>query len=215
MNENLAKYIDHTLLKPEATEKDIEKLAREAITYKFFSVCVHPYWVRLCDDLLKDSPVEVCTVIGFPLGASSTKTKVFETKLAIEDGATEIDMVMNIGELKAGNYDAVKQDIASVVQVTKGEAVNKVILETALLSEEEIVTACQIAQQAGADFVKTSTGFSTGGATVPHVKLMRQTVGDQMGVKASGGIRDRQTAEEMIHAGANRIGASSSINIVT
>lgn len=215
MNDNLAKYIDHTLLKADATKEEIEKLVKEALTYKFYSVCVHPYWVSYCYDRLKKSTVKVCTVIGFPLGATSTKTKAFETSVAIEDGATEIDMVINIGELKAGNDQAVEQDIAAVVQDANGKAKTKVIIETSLLTEEEIIRACQLAKNAQADFVKTSTGFSNGGATASHIKLMRKTVGEHMGVKASGGIRDRQTAQTMIDAGATRIGASSSIDIVT
>lgn len=215
MNDNLANYIDHTLLKPEATKDDIENLVQEALTHQFYSVCVHPYWVSYCHERLKDSHVKVCTVIGFPLGATTTQTKVFETTTAIEEGAAEIDMVINIGELKAGNDQAVVQDMAAVVEAAKDKAMTKVIIETSLLSEEEIIRACQLAKKAHADFVKTSTGFSKGGATVSHIKLMRETVGEQMGVKASGGVRDRQTAKAMIEAGATRIGASSSIHIVT
>lgn len=211
----LARVIDHTLLKPDATKADIDQLLEEAMTHHFYSVCVHPYWVPYCKEQLQDSSIQVCTVIGFPLGATTTETKVFETKQAIELGATEVDMVINIGELKAGHDAAVEQDIAAVVSATNGQAIVKVILETALLTDEEIVRACQIAKAAQADFVKTSTGFSTGGATEDHVKLMRQTVGDELGVKASGGIRDQETARKMLAAGANRIGASASVKIVS
>lgn len=211
----LARVIDHTLLKPDATKADIDQLLEEAMTHHFYSVCVHPYWVPYCKAQLQDSSIQVCTVIGFPLGATTTETKVFETKQAIELGATEVDMVINIGELKAGHDAAVEQDIAAVVSATNGQAIVKVILETALLTDEEIVRACQIAKAAQADFVKTSTGFSTGGATEDHVKLMRQTVGDELGVKASGGIRDQETARKMLAAGANRIGASASVKIVS
>lgn len=211
----LARVIDHTLLKPDATKADIDQLLEEAMTHHFYSVCVHPYWVPYCKAQLQDSSIQVCTVIGFPLGATTTETKVFETKQAIELGATEVDMVINIGELKAGHDAAVEQDIAAVVSAANGQAIVKVILETALLTDEEIVRACQIAKAAQADFVKTSTGFSTGGATEDHVKLMRQTVGDELGVKASGGIRDQETARKMLAAGANRIGASASVKIVS
>lgn len=211
----LARVIDHTLLKPDATKADIDQLLEEAMTHHFYSVCVHPYWVPYCKAQLQDSSIQVCTVIGFPLGATTTETKVFETKQAIELGATEVDMVINIGELKAGHDAAVEQDIAAVVSAANGQAIVKVILETALLTDEEIVRACQIAKAAQADFVKTSTGFSTGGATEDHVKLMRQTVGDKLGVKASGGIRDQETARKMLAAGANRIGASASVKIVS
>lgn len=211
----LARVIDHTLLKPDATKADIDQLLEEAMTHHFYSVCVHPYWVPYCKEQLQDSSIQVCTVIGFPLGATTTETKVFETKQAIELGATEVDMVINIGELKAGHDAAVEQDIAAVVNAANGQAIVKVILETALLTDEEIVRACQIAKAAQADFVKTSTGFSTGGATEDHVKLMRQTVGDELGVKASGGIRDQETARKMLAAGANRIGASASVKIVS
>lgn len=211
----LARVIDHTLLKPDATKADIDQLLEEAMTHHFYSVCVHPYWVPYCKAQLQDSSIQVCTVIGFPLGATTTETKVFETKQAIELGATEVDMVINIGELKAGHDAAVEQDIAAVVSAANGQTIVKVILETALLTDEEIVRACQIAKAAQADFVKTSTGFSTGGATEDHVKLMRQTVGDELGVKASGGIRDQETARKMLAAGANRIGASASVKIVS
>ncbi|MGV3487140.1 MAG: deoxyribose-phosphate aldolase [Tuberibacillus sp.] len=214
MHTELAKMIDHTLLKPEATKTDILKLCEEAKEHQFISVCVNPYWVKTAAEVLKDSPVKVCTVIGFPLGATTTATKVFEANLAIEEGATEVDMVINIGELKSGRLDAVEADIAAVVKAAEGRALVKVILETSLLSDEEIANASQCAKKAGADFVKTSTGFSTGGATVEAVRLMRQTVGPDMGVKASGGIRDYATAQAMIEAGATRIGASAGIKII-
>ncbi|GGA68708.1 deoxyribose-phosphate aldolase [Ornithinibacillus halotolerans] len=214
MTQNLAKYIDHTLLKPDATKESILKIVEEAKEYEFASVCVNPHWVSLCYDYLKDTSVKVCTVIGFPLGATSTETKIFETKQAIADGATEVDMVINVGELKSGNREFVKQDIEAVVKAAEGKALTKVIIETSLLTEEEKVIACQLSKEAGADFVKTSTGFSGGGATVEDVALMRQTVGPEMGVKASGGVRDLAQAEAMIEAGATRIGASSGIAIV-
>ncbi|MFC0299771.1 deoxyribose-phosphate aldolase [Virgibacillus soli] len=211
---NLAQYIDHTLLKPEATKDQIETLLAEAKEYQFASVCVNPYWVKYCYEFLKDTDVKVCTVIGFPLGATTTETKVFETTQAIENGATEVDMVINIGELKAKHDEVVKQDIAAVVQTAKGKALTKVIIETSLLTEEEKIRACTLAKEAGTDFVKTSTGFSGGGATVEDITLMRKTVGPELGVKASGGVRDRQTVEAMIQAGATRIGASSGVAIV-
>ncbi|CUS81863.1 deoxyribose-phosphate aldolase [Candidatus Kryptonium thompsonii] len=213
---NIAKMIDHTLLKPEATPKDIEKLCFEAIQYQFASVCVNPCYVKLASEILKDRKVKVCTVIGFPLGANRIETKVFETEKAIEDGAKEVDMVMNIGMLKGGYYEYVEQDIRAVVNVAhkKGVLV-KVILETALLTDEEKVKACLIAKRANADFVKTSTGFSKGGATAGDVALMRRVVGGAMGVKASGGIRTYEEALQMIKSGADRIGASASVKIVT
>jgi deoxyribose-phosphate aldolase len=211
---NIAKYIDHTLLKPDATKEAILKIVEEAKEYEFASVCVNPHWVSLCYDHLKDTTVKVCTVIGFPLGATSTESKVFETKQAISDGATEVDMVINIGELKAGNDDFVKQDIQAVVNAAKGNALSKVIIETSLLTDDEKVRACQLAKEAGADFVKTSTGFSGGGATIEDVALMRKTVGPDMGVKASGGVRDLAQAKAVIDAGATRIGASSGVAIV-
>lgn len=211
---NLAAYIDHTLLKPEATEKDILKLTAEAAQYHFASVCIHPYWVKLAARELAGTGVKVCTVIGFPLGATTAETKAFETKKAIGDGADEIDMVINIGALKSGNTEAVEADIRAVVEAAQGKLV-KVIIETCLLTNEEKELACRLAVKAGAHFVKTSTGFSTGGATVEDVKLMRQTVGDKAGVKASGGIHTKAEAEAMIEAGATRIGASSGVKIVS
>lgn len=211
---NLAAYIDHTLLKPEATEKDILKLTAEAAQYHFASVCIHPYWVKLAAKELAGTGVKVCTVIGFPLGATTSETKAFETKKAIEDGAEEMDMVINIGALKSGDIEAVEADIRAVVEAAQGKLV-KVIIETCLLTNEEKELACRLAVKAGAHFVKTSTGFSTGGATIEDVKLMRQTVGDKAGVKASGGIHTKAEAEAMIEAGATRIGASSGVKIVS
>lgn len=211
---NLAAYIDHTLLKPEATEKDILKLTAEAAQYHFASVCINPYWVKLATRELAGTGVKVCTVIGFPLGATTAETKAFETKKAIGDGADEIDMVINIGALKSGNTEAVEADIRAVVEAAQGKLV-KVIIETCLLTNEEKELACRLAVKAGAHFVKTSTGFSTGGATIEDVKLMRQTVGDKAGVKASGGIHTKAEAEAMIEAGATRIGASSGVKIVS
>ncbi|TQS74584.1 deoxyribose-phosphate aldolase [Ornithinibacillus gellani] len=214
MSIQFATYIDHTLLKPDATKDQITTLVKEADTYKFASVCVNPYWVSFCADQLKDSSVKVCTVIGFPLGASATEIKAFETKQAIADGADEVDMVINIGALKSGMDDVVRQDIEAVVKATTGEALVKVIIETSLLTEDEKRRACELAVAAGADFVKTSTGFSGGGATVADVKLMREVVGKDIGVKASGGVRNQQDAIAVIEAGANRIGASAGIAII-
>jgi deoxyribose-phosphate aldolase len=215
MNEKqLAAMIDHTLLKPEATEKQIRVLCEEAKAHGFASVCVNPYWVKQAAEWLKGSNVKVCTVVGFPLGATTKESKAFETKNAIENGAEEIDMVLNIGALKSGDFQTVKEDIRAVVEAAGG-AVVKVILETGLLSDEEIVKACELSKAAGAHFVKTSTGFGKGGATVEAVRLMRETVGTEMGVKASGGIRNAETARQMVEAGANRIGASASVAIVS
>ncbi|CAG7840330.1 deoxyribose-phosphate aldolase [Clostridium botulinum C] len=210
----LNKYIDHTLLKPQATETDIKKICEEAKKYDFASVCVNTCYTSLVSKELEGTDVTTCVVIGFPLGATTTETKVFETKQAIEQGAGEVDMVINVGALKAKKYDYVKNDIQSVVEAAKGKALVKVILENCLLEKEEIVKACELSKEAGADFVKTSTGFSTGGATVEDVKLMRETVGPDMGVKASGAVRTKEDAEAVIAAGANRIGASASIAIV-
>jgi deoxyribose-phosphate aldolase len=212
--QTIASMIDHTLLKPDATASQIEKLCREAKEYGFASVCFKPVWVARAAEWLKDSNVKVCTVVGFPLGATTKETKAFETRNAIENGADEIDMVMNIGALKSGEHTLVREDIAAVVEAAGGKTV-KVILETGLLNDDEIRRASTLAKEAGAHFVKTSTGFGYGGATEAAVRLMRETVGPDMGVKASGGVRDAETARKMIEAGANRIGASASVAIVT
>lgn len=210
----IANMIDHTALKADTTKDVVEKLCQEAIEYQFASVCVNPTWVETAAHLLKDSEVKVCTVIGFPLGANTSETKGFETKDAIEKGATEVDMVINIGALKDKNDDLILKDIKAVVDAAKGKALTKVIIETSLLTDEEKVRACELSVKAGADFVKTSTGFSTGGATVEDIELMRKTVGPDIGVKASGGVRDTEGAEALIKAGATRIGASSGVAIV-
>ena len=210
----LKKYIDHTILATDATEDKLDKIIAEAKEYDFMSVCVSPLWVSKCAQALKDTDVKVCTVIGFPQGTHTTATKVFETKDAIANGATEVDMVIPVGLLKQGNLEAVRADIAAVVEAAKGKALTKVIIETCLLTDEEIVTVCKICKEVGADFVKTSTGFSKGGATVHAVSLMRQTVGPDMGVKASGGVRTFADAKAMIEAGANRIGTSNGVAIV-
>ncbi|HOM42402.1 MAG TPA: deoxyribose-phosphate aldolase [Bacillota bacterium] len=210
----LARYIDHTLLKPDAKEGDIIKLCKEALEYKFASVCVNASYVKLAYSFLQGTEVRVCTVAGFPLGATTKEAKAFEASQAIENGAAEIDMVINVGALKSGKPDAVKEDIKAVVDVCKDKALLKVIIETCLLTDEEKVTACLLSMEAGADFVKTSTGFSVGGATVEDIKLMRRTIGPDMGVKASGGIRNLESALKMIEAGASRIGASASVSIV-
>ncbi len=207
------KYIDHTLLKADATRKDIEKLCAEAKQYDFASVCVNTYWVPLCTSELKDSDVSVCCVVGFPLGAMSTQAKAFETRQAVKDGADEIDMVINIGELKNGNDEAVLRDIEAVVQAAEG-AVVKVILENCLLEKEEIVRACKLCMEAKADFVKTSTGFSTGGAVLEDVRLMKETVAGICKVKAAGGIRSKADMDAMIEAGADRIGTSAGISLL-
>ncbi|MCB2307082.1 deoxyribose-phosphate aldolase [Clostridium estertheticum] len=212
---NIATIIDHTELKPDATKEQILKLIKEAKTNKFASVCVNPKWTKEASLGLKDSGVSVCVVIGFPLGANTTETKAFEVSDAIKNGATEVDMVISIGELKDKNYTYVEDDIRAVVEAAKGKALVKVIIETCLLTKDEKIKACQIAKKAGADFVKTSTGFSKGGATIEDVKLMRETVGKEMGVKASGGIHTKEEAMQMINAGANRIGTSSGISIIS
>ncbi|WP_110955648.1 deoxyribose-phosphate aldolase [Anaerosinus massiliensis] len=209
-----AKLIDHTLLKTEATEADIAKLVEEARKYEFASVCISPIWVAYAAKALKDTSVNVCTVIGFPQGATPTTIKVFETKTAIEDGASEVDMVIAVGKLKSGDSMYVKQDIAAVVKESRGKAKVKVIIEACLLTNEEKALACQLALEAGADFVKTSTGFSTGGAVKDDVRLMRRVVGDKIGVKAAGGIRSEEDVKLMLEAGANRIGTSNGVNIV-
>ena len=211
----VAAMIDHTLLKPDATRQDIETLCREAAEYRFASVCVNPTWVSLCARLLAGTSVRVCTVIGFPLGATTADTKHFETRRAIFDGAREIDMVINVGALKSGDLRVVERDIEAVTGPCREvAAVSKVIIETALLTDEEKVTACTLAKAAGADFVKTSTGFASGGATVADVALMRRVVGAEMGVKASGGVRDLEGLKAMVAAGATRIGASAGVRIV-
>lgn len=210
----LANKIDHTALKPDTTKEHIEKLCEEAKTHHFFSVCVNPTWVSYAKQLLKGSNVAICTVIGFPLGATTSTTKAYETKYMVEKGATEVDMVINIGVLKSGDHALVQREIEAVVQAAGGQALVKVIIETALLTDEEKKIACKLAVAAGAHYVKTSTGFSTGGATIEDIQLMRKTVGPNIGVKASGGIRDANTARQMIEAGASRIGASSSVAIM-
>ncbi|MBA9026616.1 deoxyribose-phosphate aldolase [Peribacillus huizhouensis] len=213
--EQIARLIDHTLLKADASHEAVIQLAKEAKEYRFASVCVNPVQIETAFEVLKDTPdVKVCTVIGFPLGASTSETKAFETKDAIEKGATEVDMVINIGALKDRNDELVLKDIKAVVDAAQGKAVTKVIIETCLLTDEEKVRACELSVKAGADFVKTSTGFSTGGATVADIALMRKTVGPDVGVKASGGIRNLADVEALVEAGATRIGASSGIAIV-
>ena len=208
------RIIDHTLLKPESTEEQIDKLLDEAKEYNFFSVCVNPVWVKKCTESLKDSDVKVCTVIGFPLGANTKETKAFETKNALENGADEIDMVINIGLLKSKKFDAVKEEIEELAKIWHNEgAILKVILENCLLTKEEIVKACELSDEAGADFVKTSTGFSTSGADSSDVALMKKSVSDRVKVKASGGIRDYKKSLEMIENGADRLGVSAGVNI--
>lgn len=211
---NTAKLIDHTLLKAEATKEQIIQLCKEAKEYGFASVCVNPLWVKVAAEELKDSEVKVCTVIGFPLGATTTAVKVSETKDAIENGAEEVDMVIAIGQLKSAEDSEVEKDIRAVVEAANKKALVKVIIETSLLTDEEKVRACELAIRAGADFVKTSTGFGAKGATVEDVVLMRNVVGDKTGVKASGGIRGLEDLQAMVAAGANRIGASSGVKIM-
>jgi deoxyribose-phosphate aldolase len=213
--ETLARMIDHTLLKPDATPDQIAQLCFEARKHGFASVCINPAWVPLCSELLKGSEVKVCTVIGFPLGASAPEVKSFEALKAINEGATEVDMVINIGALKARDLDLVAKDIRGVVQTAHSmNSIVKVIIETSLLTEEEKVIACLVSKEAEADFVKTSTGFAGGGATVNDVALMRRTVGPEMGVKASGGVKTYEDAENMVKAGATRIGASAGVKII-
>lgn len=214
-NMDFARMIDHTLLKPDATQEQIAQLCFEARKYGFASVCVNPTWVELCAQLLKGSDVKVCTVIGFPLGATEEEVKAFETRLAIEQGATEIDMVINIGALKARDLELVARDIRGVVTAAhEWGAIVKVIIEAVLLTDEEKTIACLLSKEAGADFVKTSTGFASGGATVHDVELMRRVVGPEMGVKAAGGVRTFEDAEQMVKAGATRIGASAGVKIL-
>ncbi|KRF60726.1 deoxyribose-phosphate aldolase [Peribacillus butanolivorans] len=214
MSQNVAGLIDHTLLKADATKEQIKVLCEEAREYNFASVCVNPTWVKYASELLEGSEVKVCTVIGFPLGATTPETKAFETKDAISNGAHEVDMVINIGALKDKDNELVERDIRAVVEASTGKALSKVIIETSLLTEEEKVRACELAVKAGTDFVKTSTGFSTGGATVEDVALMRKTVGPDIGVKASGGVRNTSDAQKVIEAGATRIGASAGVSIL-
>ncbi len=214
-DDGLAHYIDHTLLKPDATDAQIAQLCYEARKYNFAAVCVNPSKIRLCAQLLKDTPVKIATVVGFPLGATPPEVKAYETRQAIEDGAHEIDMVINIGALKSKDYALVARDIATVVRTAQaGGAITKVIIEAALLTDEEKVIACKLAKEAGAEYVKTSTGFASGGATVHDVALMRWAVGPEMGVKAAGGIKTYAEAMQMIEAGATRIGASASVKIM-
>lgn len=211
--EKIARSIDHTLLKPDATITQIHNLVEEAKQYRFFSVCVNPSYVATCAELLKGSGVQVCTVVGFPLGASSSATKAFETAHAIKDGADEIDMVINIGALKSQKILLVEEDIRDVVHAAEGKVV-KVIIETSLLTDEEKVVACQLAEKAGATFVKTSTGFNGGGATLEDIKLMKESVSTTMQIKASGGIKDLETAKKMLAAGATRLGTSAGVAIL-
>lgn len=214
MANNVAGIIDHTLLKADATKNQIKVLCEEAREHKFASVCVNPAWVKYASELLQGSGVKVCTVIGFPLGANTPETKAFEVSNAIENGADEVDMVINIGALKDKDDELVERDIRAVVDAAKGKALTKVIIETSLLTEEEKVRACELSVKAGSDYVKTSTGFSTGGATAEDVALMRKTVGPDIGVKASGGVRNTEDAKKVIEAGATRIGASAGVSII-
>ncbi len=209
-----AKFFDHTILKPEASVSDIKKLCDEAMKYGFTSVCVNPSYVKTASERLCCSNVKVCTVIGFPLGASTTETKIYETKNAIENGANEIDMVINVGAIKSGNWELVEHDIKSVSEACGEKALLKVIFETCLLSDKEKVEACKVSERAGADFVKTSTGFSTGGATESDIVLMNTNVSENVGIKASGSVRDLDTVIKMINSGATRIGASASVKIM-
>lgn len=213
--QTVAALIDHTLLKPEATQHDIARVCEEARQFRFASVCINPYWVSFAREALAGSGVRVCTVIGFPLGANESRTKIDEAHLALSNGAKELDMVQNIGALRSCDHQLVKQEIADLAGIAHSHgAILKVILETCLLTDDEKVTACRLARQAQADFVKTSTGFSIGGATVGDVQLMRRTVGDRIGVKASGGIRTLDHLRQMVAAGANRIGASAGVAII-
>jgi deoxyribose-phosphate aldolase len=213
-SDGLASLIDHTLLKPDAAQEEIELICREALQFCFASVCVNPNWVPLCASMLKGSGVKVCTVIGFPFGSHLPDVKAYEARRAVEQGADEVDMVINIGALKSKDYALVEQDIRGVVQAVGKDTVVKVILETALLNRDEKVMGSSLAKAAGADFVKTSTGFGGGGATVEDIRLMRETVGPEMGVKASGGVRTSEDVQKMVQAGATRIGASASVKIV-
>lgn len=212
--EKITKLIDHTILAADATKEDVMRICQEAKQYGFASVCIQPSWVKFVSEQLMSTDVKVCTVIGFPLGATSTRAKAYEAEVALEDGAEELDMVINIGALKSGEYELVKADIAAVCKVVQKPAIVKVIIETALLTDEEKKIACTLAKEAGADFVKTSTGFSTAGATTKDIELMRAVVGPNLGVKASGGIRTYNDIQKMVAAGANRIGASSGVAII-
>lgn len=209
-----SKYIDHTILKPDASLESIDKLCHEALKYDFASVCVNPCFVERCYNILKDSDVKVCTVIGFPLGANKTFIKVKEAQDSVFDGASEVDMVINVSQLKAGNDDYVRNEIAAIRKTLREDVILKVIIETCLLTDEEKERACRLSKEAGADFVKTSTGFSTGGATKEDIALMRRVVGPEMGVKASGGIRTKEDFLAMIENGATRIGTSSGVKII-
>ena len=211
----LNRLIDHTILKADASKEAVMQIIEEAKKYHLYSVCINPAWVALAKEQLQGEPVAVCTVIGFPLGANTSETKAFETTDAINNGADEVDMVINIGALKSKDDQKVQKDIEAVVEAAKDRALVKVIIETSLLDREEIIRACELAKAAGADFVKTSTGFSTGGAKVEDVRLMRETVGPEMGVKASGGIHNEEEAMAMIEAGATRIGTSAGVAIVS
>ena len=206
------KLFDHTILKADAGKTAVKKVCEEAVEYGFMSVCVNGYYTSYVAELLAGSDVKVCTVVGFPLGQMATRAKAMEAKMAVEDGAAEVDMVINVGALKDGDYDLVLADIKAVKEAC-GQALLKVIIETCLLTDEEKVKACELSKEAGADFVKTSTGFSTGGATPEDVALMRKTVGEELGVKASGGIRDKETAQKMVEAGASRLGTSATVVI--
>lgn len=215
VSDNLAGIIDHTLLNPDAGMNDVRELCNEAREYGFASVCIFPTWVSECEGWLWDTNVQVCTVIGFPFGANQKEIKKHEAELSIQEGATEVDMVINVSRLKSSDHQHVKDDISGVVEAAGTAHTVKVILETAYLTNEEIRTGCRLAREAGADFVKTSTGFGPHGAKIEHVMLMRQTVGKEMGIKASGGIRDEEKAQKMVEAGATRIGASAGIKIVS
>lgn len=212
--ENINTMIDHTLLKANGSKEEIDKLCKEAIEYEFAAVCVNPYYIKYCKEVLKGSHVKVATVVGFPLGANTKEVKAFETMDAIKNGASEIDMVINIGALKNKEYKTVREDIEAVVNGAGDKALVKVILETALLTNEEIIKACELSKEAKAHYVKTSTGFSTDGAKVEDIKLMKSIVKDDLKIKASGGIKDKDTAIEMIRAGASRLGTSSGVKII-
>lgn len=210
----LASYIDHTLLKPDASIADIKKICQEAAEYSFASVCINPYYIKAAKSFLENTGVKTCTVVGFPLGATTIEVKLYEAEQAIKNGADEIDMVINIGALKENNFDYTAEEIKKMSNVCNGKALLKIIIETCLLEKEQIVASCRIAASAGANYVKTSTGFSLSGATISDVKLMKETVGDLIGIKASGGIKDLKTMLMMIEAGATRIGTSSSVKII-